>query len=228
MGKKIAVALVMVVILVVLLVGVTRCSRNDKVENVENTKINTVKETEEVEKTEKEISYNYDDFVIKITVPAIVENGKEVTLYKFQKEAPKDKGYNKGSFFLKGDELLLGFATTNYFHQNDEAFITKNGTKSPTFEDFMNFIQTKEYTGAYKNPEMVKIGDRDAARFELRYGAGDNNLKGYKYVINLDDILKDEFLELIITPVNSKTSVIEDLMEKDEIKEMIDSMVFFE
>ena len=72
--------------------------------------------------------------------------------------------------------------------------------------------------------EIYDLNGADALRTELRYGSGKGELKGYRYIIDTKN-LGGGYMEVSVIPT-SESEKIEDLIDADDVKMIVDSMKF--
>ena len=89
-------------------------------------------------------------------------------------------------------------------------------------KDDPNLKDMREVAG-YEE-EIYDLNGADALRTELRYGSGKGELKGYRYIIDTKN-LGGGYMEVSVIPT-SESEKIEDLIDADDVKMIVDSMKF--
>ena len=76
-----------------------------------------------------------------------------------------------------------------------------------------------------KDAEEVKIGGREALKNEYRYGSGNGDLYGYRYIINIDDIYPRGYMSISFVTADGTTESAETTFADAEVQAMINSIV---
>ena len=90
------------------------------------------------------------------------------------------------------------------------------------WQNWKNNVLSGKYS-SLKNPVETKIGDYDALR--LDYFNNQGEFTGYSYRINLSFIDEKESLQMVIIPSKSYQNSIDILMNEEDIKNLINSIV---
>jgi hypothetical protein len=162
--------------------------------------------TTEAEPTTEEISY--DDGAIKVT--AQIPAGSD---YQFTDTQP-DNMKMTGSIYLKSSKIVAKISTNTVF--SDEK----------TFDGMIKFISADDYTGTIENFEQIKFGDRDAIKYEYRYGDGSGDLYGYWYYIDFPELYDGCMLDMVIATADGNSASTESVFADEEVKAVIDSLTF--
>ena len=131
-----------------------------------------------------------------------------------RKDAPSFYG-----FALKGDKITALFSKQSYVYQTHVDFAKEYPDMD---KDDPNLKDMREVAG-YEE-EIYDLNGADALRTELRYGSGKGELKGYRYIIDTKN-LGGGYIEVSVIPT-SESEKIEDLIDADDVKMIVDSMKF--
>ena len=78
------------------------------------------------------------------------------------------------------------FETDPYTYHTTMNYKEKNGETNPSFDAMKKYIGSDEYEGTIEKSTAIKIGDRDAIKYD--YKNENEELYGYSYIINIDDL----------------------------------------
>lgn len=160
-----------------------------------------------------ETSTTLGDIKITAKVPG---NEEGQPTYTFTTEKPENTIYFTGSTYLTGEKVNIAFDYNNVL-----------GSGSKTYSDMLNFVKADSYTGTIKVREEVKIGGRDAIRDYFNYGpSGEDGRYGYKYLINIDDIMPGKYLSVTVVKGDFSNGDIDGYMSDAEVKTIIESLTF--
>ena len=177
----------------------------------------------------QEITYEAPSiYKVKVSVPCEKsDSGEEVPVYLFTEELPEDVSdlFYGGGTYLVGDKVVVSFDTSSYTYHTGVAYKEAHGDVDPSFESFKEYINSDEYTGTIENPEEVKIGGREALKYECRQGAGNGDLYGYYYAVNIDDIYPYGYMTITVVTADGNSESTETVFADSEVQAIIDSMV---
>ena len=159
-------------------------------------------------KNGKELTYEYNMFNAMVTVP-------QDSNYEFTKEKPENKIYFDGVFYLVGDKINIAFKNDSFYGYKDNS--------STTFKEFVKYLQSEDYTGTRKPTETIKIGGKDAVRFEYKSGG---KLYGYEYFIEADDIVEKGMIKIIVTTSDFSSENVDTTFTDTEVQAIINSLKF--
>lgn len=160
-----------------------------------------------------ETSTTLGDIKITAKVPG---NEEGQPTYTFTTEKPENTIYFTGSTYLTGEKVNIAFDYNNVL-----------GSGSKTYSDMLNFVKADSYTGTIKVREEVKIGGRDAIRDYFNYGpSGEDGRYGYRYLINVDDIMPGKYLDVRVVKGDFSNGDIDGYMSDAEVKAIIESLTF--
>ena len=216
--KRTLTVLLVAVLLIAGLFVLTACGNGEtNGEGGGNSKIKTV-----------EISHKTSMYEIKTSVPVKTgDDGQEVPAYEFVEDVPeavKDFFYGGGTF-LVGDKVVAGVETESYTYQTGRDYKEKYGEVTPSFESFKEFVYSEGSSSTLKQSELVKIGDREAMKAEVRVGSGSGDLYGYRYVINIDDVYPRGYMEITFLRPDGEKEGVEETFADAEVQTIINSIV---
>ena len=176
-----------------------------------------------------EISYSAPSiYSIKLNVPVEKNDaGEEKPVYKFTDELPEtvEKILYKSGNYLVGDKVIATIETTSYTYHTGVAYKEAHGDVTPSFKGFKEFINEEGSSSTLKDAEEVKIGGREALKNEYRYGSGNGDLYGYRYIINIDDIYPRGYMSISFVTADGTTESAETTFADTEVQAMINSIV---
>ena len=137
----------------------------------------------------------YFKTIIKFNVPA---NEDGTAKYIFTTNKP-DNANITGSVYLVTDNNTIILSTENWTYHTSLKYKEKNGTKEPSYKDYIEWMNDEDSTIKLTGLENIKINNREAIRYYNREGSS-NNYKyyGYNYIISLDDINKKQRLNMTV------------------------------
>lgn len=155
-------------------------------------------------------TYKWKDF--SITMKAIVsDNGK----YELTKNKPSYEKSYSGSIFLNGEKIIISCSPISYMM--DSMVNTYDEMKDKMFADSKN----QEY-----HIEEVKFAGRKAIKMDLIDKKNNNQLYGYSYKVQIDDIDSTSYVFIRVMNKDLDNTTIDELYNDTEIKSVIDSIEF--
>ena len=207
--KKFSKKFVAMTIAAVLCLGSLTACGEDKTDDsteAETTAEATEEETTEAEATTQEVSFDTGNWKVTAQAP-------EGSSYVFSENQP-DTLIASGEFYLDSPKLVGSFGTKTVFGDDK------------TFDGMINFITADDYTGTIKEFEQIKIGDRDAIKFEYRYGNGSGEHYGYWYYVDFPELYEGCMVEMVLCAADGKPESTESTFADEEVQAFIDSLRF--
>lgn len=209
--KKTVFTILIIITLLSTLFLITGCG-ND---NSEEKKIETI-----------ETFYNLGTTKIKVLVPKIqAEDGTDKPKYEFTTTKPEN-AEARGSVYLVTDKAIFAFSSSRLVYNTGIAYKEKYGEQPASFAGWVSFVKDPDskMSLTIKNFEEIKLNNRDAAKYDYRYGTGSGELHGYNYRINIDELVPGSMLELVVTTKEGKTGDIKSVIEDEEVKTILNSI----
>ena len=155
----------------------------------------TKEKKEEKGKTATITSSSLSYFKLNLNVPL---NDEGEAKYEFTSNKPT--GFTRsGTVYLETDNAIFAFGTSSWVYQTATKYKEKNGTKDPSYADYMEWMKDPDSTIKLSGMETMSINGRDALRYYAREGgSGDYNYYGYNYQVSLEDITPKSRLEMIV------------------------------
>ena len=166
----------------------------------------TTEEATEAEPATEEISFDNGSWKVTAQAP-------EGSSYVLTEDQP-DTMMVAGSVFIDSPKIVGSIGTKTVFGDDK------------TFDGMIKFITADDYTGTIKDFEELKFGDRDAIKYEYRYGSGEGDLYGYWYYIDFPELYEGCMIEMVVAVADGKPESTEATFADEEVKAFIDSLKF--
>lgn len=156
------------------------------------------------------------EYTMSIKVPEDKDN-KGTSKYKL---VTADSGVELKDEYTQyaviGDKVQIEFEYTNYVYQTTVKYKAKYGEKDTNFANYKQALLDSEIS--YINDvEEMNVNGKEAVQYKAD--------KQLMRVLNTDNISKKKLIYINIHPVNENDSI-EELVQQEEIKDMIDSIEF--